>query len=229
MAKMKTTGTLAQRVARMTHTLNINLRNAQARNYADFAEYKFIERQLTNAGFITKGGYAVEAKPAALAKRFTEEQLQSYEKTLTSALQKAEFLKGRKGAQEFEERAGIFKERIERTTGETIDKSKVYDLVKLQSAGVWRKMDKKGFDSKQIINLVQTKGAKVVEDRFNEMVEFYEYNGLPFSKNDTVQYILGNIDLKEIVQRNIKLYGIENIPAETIKKYGINADVYKNL
>lgn len=229
MAKMKTTGTLAERVARMTHTLNINLRNAQARNYADFAEYKFIERQLTHAGFITKSGYAVEAKPAALAKRFTEDELKAYERTLTSALQKAEFLKGRKGAREFEERANIFKKRIESTTGAKIDKTKVYDLVKLQSAGIWRKLEQNGFSSAQIVNLVQEKGAQVVADKFNEITDFYDYTGMPFNKNDTQKFILGEIDMAEVVRRNIKRYGIENIPPETLKQYGINAEVYKNL
>ena len=141
MARMKTSGTLEERVARMAHTLNINLRAAQQRDYADFAEFKFIEKQLLKTGYASPESkkrqqkaeqegtrvitLAHELKPDALKRKYTQEQLKEYEQVLTSALQKANFLKGKKGAKEFDQRAGVFKERIERTTGETIDKKKV--------------------------------------------------------------------------------------------------------
>ena len=86
-----------------------------------------------------------------------------------------------------------------------------------------------GFSSSQIINMVQSNGGKVVADKFNEIMKLYDQTGLPFSKNDTIDFIIGKINLKQVVERNIKLYGIEVIPVEIIKQYNINAEFYKNL
>ena len=221
MAKLnefKTTGTLAEQVARMAKQLNKNLRDATKNGYMDFAEYKFIEKSLTNTLFASKPNarrireseatgerlttYAIEDKPAQLQRRFTEEQLKEYKNVLENAQQKIMYVKGKAGAEELKKRSEVFKERIERTTGETIDITKVYDIVKIQSAGLWKKLTDLKFASAQIIKIVQTvNNQKLIHDRLNHMLDFYEDTGLPFNKNETLNYIIGNTTFKAIVQR----------------------------
>ena len=235
MAKLnefKTTGSLAEQVARMAKNLNANIREATKAGYMDFAEYKFIQKSLTNTLFASRPSekrkreaeatgktltvFAIEDKPANLQRRFTTEQLKQYKEVLENAQQKIMYVKGKKGAEEFKKRAEVFKGRIE-ATGANIDITRVYDLVKLQSSGVWDKMKNKGFASAQIVTCVQKVGAKLTADRFNECLKFYEENGLPFNKNECLQYIIGNRTLNSIVARYASFEGALN--NEWLEKY----------